>query len=431
LLDGYHLIVEGKLDYLGYRLDMNNSTITMLGGEANFHCDDGIKAADDYGPTYINILGGVMWAYAIEGRFNRDNGRCTVGGGILRISEIGSGVRDPYHWRNEGWMIPADGYCEVVITPWGDRGVEITAKPYVPNVVGMAEADAESTITGVVLMVGARDYQYSDTVPEGQVISQDPPAGECVNRGTGVNLVISLGQPRVPDVSGMSPEEACAVIAAVDELVCGERLYDCWEPPAEEVPAGLVVGTEPPAGEEVPIGSSINIVVSTGQCAYPVDIDIKPGSCPNPFNLASMGVTPVAVLGTEDLDVNDIDPVSVELAGVGAIRSAYEDVAAPVIDGNECDCSWEGPDGYMDLTLKFETQRLVTAIVDLVEPDAQLVLTLTGVLKDGTPIEGTDCIIVVGKVPQVINTMRADINGDGKVNGKDLLILKEAWYTEY
>ncbi|MHC4625240.1 MAG: hypothetical protein ACYS4W_15200, partial [Planctomycetota bacterium] len=109
----------------------------------------------------------------------------------------------------------------------------------------------------------------------------------------------------------------------------------------------------------------------TPEVTRAVAVDIKPGSCPNPFNLASKGVTPVAILGTEDFDVNDIDPASVELAGVGAIRSACEDVATPVMDGNECDCSWEGPDGYMDLTLKFKTQQLVTAIVDLAEPGAE------------------------------------------------------------
>jgi hypothetical protein len=58
----------GKLNYRAYRLDMNDGTITMLGGLAEFHCDDGIKVGDDYGPTYMNILGGVMWAQGIEGR---------------------------------------------------------------------------------------------------------------------------------------------------------------------------------------------------------------------------------------------------------------------------------------------------------------------------------------------------------------------------
>jgi hypothetical protein len=85
----------------------------------------------------------------------------------------------------------------------------------------------------------------------------------------------------------------------------------------------------------------------------------------------------------------------------------------------------------MDLTLKFKTQQLVTAIVDLAEPGAELVLTLTGVLKDGTAIEGVDCIILVGNVPRIIDIMRADINGDGRVNGPDFLLLKNNWYEAW
>ncbi|GAJ00697.1 unnamed protein product, partial [marine sediment metagenome] len=58
-------------------------------------------------------------------------------------------------------------------------------------------------------------------------------------------------------------------------------------------------------------------------------------------------------MGLEDFDVNTIDPASIFLAGIPAIRSSYEDVAAPVVDWNECECTPDGPDGYTDLTLKF------------------------------------------------------------------------------
>ncbi|MHC5074340.1 MAG: integrin alpha, partial [Planctomycetota bacterium] len=93
-----------------------------------------------------------------------------------------------------------------------------------------------------------------------------------------------------------------------------------------------------------------------------VDIDIKPGSCPNPLNVKSKGKLPVAILGSEDLDVYDVDVASVRLAGVEAIRSSYEDVAAPVADPCDCNCTTEGPDGYLDLTLKFATEDIVDAI---------------------------------------------------------------------
>jgi hypothetical protein len=173
-----------------------------------------------------------------------------------------------------------------------------------------------------------------------------------------------------------------------------------------------------------------------------VKVDIKPGSCPNPLNLAAKGNLPVAILGSEDLDVNEIDPTSVRLKygdaeGVAPIRSNLEDVATPVIDGNECDCNMAGPDGYTDLTLKFETTDIVDMLVyELgdaeygtadVDP-LTLVFTLTGQLNDGTAIEGSDCMVLVGRVPEALAARKADINEDGAVNFADLGLLKKYFW---
>ena len=53
-----------------------------------------------------------------------------------------------------------------------------------------------------------------------------------------------------------------------------------------------------------------------------VAVDIKPGSCPNPLNVKSKGVLPVAVLGTEEFDATQMDPASVRLEGVPPLRWA-------------------------------------------------------------------------------------------------------------
>ena len=134
-----------------------------------------------------------------------------------------------------------------------------------------------------------------------------------------------------------------------------------------------------------------------------VDVDIKPGSCPNPLNKKSKGVLPVAVLGTDDFDVMTIDPSTIQLSredveeGVAPIRWNYEDVATP-FEGELCDCHDLDGDGILDLTLKFSTQDLVEKL-DLCPLDGQTIpLTITGNLKEengGTPIEGEDCIWVL------------------------------------
>jgi hypothetical protein len=163
--------------------------------------------------------------------------------------------------------------------------------------------------------------------------------------------------------------------------------------------------------------------ITAPEPAIEVAVDIKPGSCPNPLNVRSKGVLPVAVLGTKDFDVKAIDVASIRLAGIGPDRSSYEDVAAPVSDTNDCDRITDGPDGFLDLTLKFETQRIVEAVGDVNDGD-QVQLELIGVLFDETPIEGADCILIRGRY-KPLNP--ADINKDGVVNAADFAIFTQNW----
>jgi hypothetical protein len=130
-----------------------------------------------------------------------------------------------------------------------------------------------------------------------------------------------------------------------------------------------------------------------------VDVDIKPQSCPNPFNFESKGVLSVAILGTTDFDVNLIDPASILLEGVPPLRWSLEDVASAYADSNVvplCPCNEEGPDGFLDLTLKFRTQDVAVAIGDSLDSGEAIPLQITGNLIDGIPLEGTDCVVVVG-----------------------------------
>jgi hypothetical protein len=136
-----------------------------------------------------------------------------------------------------------------------------------------------------------------------------------------------------------------------------------------------------------------------------VAFDMKPRSCRNPLNVKKMGVSPAAVLGTEEFDVTQIDPASVLLEGeVSPLRWALEDVAAP-FDGEIGDppdpyaCTTEGPDGFLDLTLMFDTQELVEALGDVEDGEVRI-LTLTGKLKDefgGQPIVGEDVVVILGE----------------------------------
>ena len=161
----------------------------------------------------------------------------------------------------------------------------------------------------------------------------------------------------------------------------------------------------------------------------PVALDIKPGSCPNPLNINThdsefwvyeedefkvensgessdlfakagpwkkRGVLPVAILGTDDFDVNDIDVASVTLEGISSRKHSYKDVATPIADdAEECECNVLGPDGYTDLTLKFDKTAITLALGEISVGDV-IPLEITGELFDGTPFTGTDCVVIVG-----------------------------------
>jgi hypothetical protein len=155
-----------------------------------------------------------------------------------------------------------------------------------------------------------------------------------------------------------------------------------------------------------------------------VPFDIKPAACPNPINGKSKGVLPVAILGTEDFDVSQIDPESITLEGVSSLRWSMDDVATPYepFTGKEScyDCTDEKHDGFMDLTLKFDTQEIIAALGDF-QPGSCVVLTISGNLEEefgGTPIVGEDVVLV--KVP-------GDVNNDERVDMWDFYLLKASY----
>lgn len=107
-------------------------------------------------------------------------------------------------------------------------------------------------------------------------------------------------------------------------------------------------------------------------------IDIKPGSNRNPINPRSRGVVPVAILGAPTFDVTQVDPASVRLGpGQAAPKKGkvhYEDV---------------NRDGVMDALFHFPTPDIGIRCQDTV-------LFLTGMLRDGTAITGSDSVVTSG-----------------------------------
>jgi len=121
-------------------------------------------------------------------------------------------------------------------------------------------------------------------------------------------------------------------------------------------------------------------VIIEGTTDINVDIDIKPGSDPNCFNVNGHGVIPVAINGSMDFDVSMVDVSTLSLAGL--------DVRVKGNGAAQCSIQDWNDDGYDDLVCQFVDDA------DAWSPDNGTA-TLTGNLSDGTPIEGTDDICVV------------------------------------
>ncbi|WFR65915.1 PASTA domain-containing protein [Curtobacterium flaccumfaciens] len=195
------------------------------------------------------------------------------------VSTVTAALDDDFALQDDQYQFSADAAKDTVIAAtglgtdgasidlskvktYGERGpvtLTVSLGP-VPDVVGKTVDQAKSTLDGVGLTIGAQDGQYSDDVPEGQIISakaQDDPAV----KGTAIDLVVSKGPAPItlPDVHGKTINDATSTLEALGlkvsvpdctNVLCG--FYD-WK-------ASLPVdSTDPGAGTTVHRGDTITL----------------------------------------------------------------------------------------------------------------------------------------------------------------------------
>ncbi|MHC4947964.1 MAG: hypothetical protein ACYTG1_06855 [Planctomycetota bacterium] len=268
---------------------------------------------------------------------------------------------------------------------------------------------------------GSMDGMY----PQSYVINEDPVnivcggiiTGSCT--GTPVYLVAgTVAPPSVLSPAPTAPE--------VLQFNSWPSMYNnCWQP--------ALVNNSTCAGGDTAIGYFYGLTMASalaigpggvaeftqyvvaGEDACPpiivppgVDLDIKPGSCPNSWNRGSNGVLPVALTGSETFDVTEIDLSTVMITradGMGGAayphegppgpHSTYEDTATP-FPGELCDCHEMLGDGFLDLNLKFKTQEVVDALdMNDFMPGALVELVVSGLLLDATEFSASDCVRLV------------------------------------
>ncbi len=131
----------------------------------------------------------------------------------------------------------------------------------VPSVVGYNESSARSTLSNAGLGVSV-NYQDSDSVTKGNVISQSISAGTSVAKGTTVTITVSNGSSvtmaSVPDVVGYGESSARSALLNAGLDVDVDYEY------SSSTERGVVMSQSPRAGASVEEGTTVTITVSSG-----------------------------------------------------------------------------------------------------------------------------------------------------------------------
>ena len=147
-----------------------------------------------------------------------------------------------------------------------------SAPVVMPDAVGQDAVTARSMLEGSGLMVSV-EYEYSESVPEGQIIRQSVPTNQNVYRGDKVTLVVSTGEKlvEVGNVVGRTQVEA--------EKILGNQGFAVYvrENTDEKIPKGAIISQSPEANSSQKKGSTITIFVSTGKKEINVSLDAAGG----------------------------------------------------------------------------------------------------------------------------------------------------------
>jgi len=120
----------------------------------------------------------------------------------------------------------------------------------VPNLGGQSFAAAAAALAQLGLGATRAD-DYSDSVPAGQVAGTNPASGASLDRGSTVTIVVSQGQPTVPELRGLSVADATAKLDAA-----GLEKGGVYGPPG-----GHVFLTTPGSGSKVKRGASVSLFI--------------------------------------------------------------------------------------------------------------------------------------------------------------------------
>jgi len=155
-----------------------------------------------------------------------------------------------------GQKIKADRAVKVFLSRGSETGT-------VPRVIGQDITESESILRAVGLEMGMVARVHSDDYPQpGTVMAQTPPPNIKIERGSKVNLLVSLGsyatQVSVPDLGGIKLQNAIRMLESVGLRPGNIRRQESAlirEP-------DVVLEQSPQPDDRIEKGSTVNLVVS-------------------------------------------------------------------------------------------------------------------------------------------------------------------------
>ncbi|MGN0337783.1 MAG: Stk1 family PASTA domain-containing Ser/Thr kinase [Lachnospiraceae bacterium] len=147
--------------------------------------------------------------------------------------------------------------------PQTDEIIEESGKVEMIDLRGKSFDEAKAELETMGLKIYQASTEESEEYEEGQIISQDIPAGDMVDEGTMIRVVVSSGKGEsevaVPNVTGYTDTAAIGMLQ--DAGLDYNREYES----SDKVPEGTVIRQTPESGTMVSEGTKVTIVVSQGK----------------------------------------------------------------------------------------------------------------------------------------------------------------------
>ena len=128
-----------------------------------------------------------------------------------------------------------------------------------PDVGGRSLGEAVMVLRETRLDYTVKSKEFDPLVPEGYIVSQDPPSGRVVKEGRKVSLVVSLGPEKIaiPHLEGLSLQQATSLLKR-SGLVVGDVSFVF----SDSILPGRVIASSPPFDSLVKRETEVELIVS-------------------------------------------------------------------------------------------------------------------------------------------------------------------------